>query len=40
MENIISFLPKWEHLLGACLAFIIPYSISKVSKWLRSIKSS
>lgn len=41
MENVISYLPKWDHFVGAFFAFIIPYTISKVSKWLRkSSKSS
>lgn len=39
MENVISYLPKWSHFVGACFAFIIPYTIAKVSKWLRQLSS-
>ncbi|WP_279326075.1 hypothetical protein [Bacillus sp. FJAT-47783] len=40
MELIVSYLPKWDHFVGAFFAFMIPFSIAKISNWLRQIVKS
>lgn len=36
LEWIHSYFPGWDLLLGAAIAFLIPYSLSKFFEWMAS----
>jgi hypothetical protein len=36
MEKVLAYIPQWDHIVGAFIAFIIPFTISRISRWLRN----
>lgn len=34
LKKILSYLPDWDVWVGAFIAFIVPFSISRIVKWL------
>ncbi|WHY57076.1 hypothetical protein [Peribacillus simplex] len=37
-KTIVSYLPEWQVFIQAFIAFVIPFVISELFKWLRTSK--